>query len=85
MTATSYPLHEEDWQGLFIRKIADAMGGSGELDLSLWAPDGPRHSSIAYACNADDASWLLELAHRGGIAHLLRTKPFAALGVGGGC
>ena len=83
MVATSYPQSETDWQGLFIRKIADSMGGSPLVDVSLWAPDGPRHVAVQYACSDSDAAWLKGLALRGGIAHLLRTKPVAALGVGG--
>ena len=75
MTATSYPRDEGDWQGLFIRKIADAAAASPDIDLSLWAPDGPRHANISYACSSDDADWLSDLAQRGGIAHLMRTHP----------
>ena len=84
MVATSYPRDMADWQGLFIRKIADTMGASPELALSLWAPDGPRQESVEYACDDSDREWLGELAGRGGIAHLLRTSPLAALGAGGG-
>ena len=84
MTATSYPLHEDDWQGLFIRKIADAMAESPVVDLSLWAPDGPRHADVGYACSVSDAKWLGELAQRGGIAHMLRTHPLAGVALGGG-
>lgn len=82
MTATSYPSTEDDWQGLFIRKIADAMGESSSVNLSLWAPDGPRHSSVEYACDSSDAKWLADLAQRGGIAHLLRASPMSAVGLG---
>lgn len=80
MVATSYPQSEDDWQGLFIRKIADAMGQSPELHLSLWAPDGPRHQAVEYACSNADAAWLGSVAQRGGIAHMLRSSPVAALG-----
>jgi glycosyltransferase involved in cell wall biosynthesis len=82
MTATSYPSNEDDWQGLFIRKIADAMGASASVNLSLWAPDGPRHSSVEYACDSGDAQWLANLSQRGGIAHLLRTSPISVVGTG---
>ena len=84
MVATSYPLAEDDWQGLFIRKIADAMGGSSEVELELWAPDGPRHPAVDYACSVEDTVWLAELARRGGMAHMLRSSPIAALGKAGG-
>ena len=78
MVATSYPRNAADWQGLFIRKIADSMGDCPELVLSLWAPDGPRHPQVDYACDEDDRAWLDGLAERGGIAHLLRTAPLSA-------
>jgi len=83
MVATSYPQSEIDWQGLFIRKIADAMGESPNVDVSLWAPNGPRHQSVEYVCTPSDMAWLNDLALRGGIAHMLRTNPIAALGLGG--
>lgn len=79
MVATSYPRSEEDWQGLFIRRIAHAMGENPDISLSLWAPDGPRHSEVDYSCTADDARWLDRLANEGGLAHLLRKRPFFAL------
>jgi hypothetical protein len=84
MVATSYPLAEDDWQGLFIRKIADALGDSPAVDLALWAPDGPRHAAVEYACTQADTAWLAELAQRGGMAHVLRSSPLAGLGKAGG-
>ncbi len=86
MVATSYPDSESDWQGLFIRKIADAMGEgeSPAVRLALWAPDGPRHPNLDYACSTADAAWLRDLARRGGIAHLLRSNPIVGLGRAGG-
>ncbi|MEH6583168.1 MAG: glycosyltransferase [Halioglobus sp.] len=78
MVATSYPRNEGDWQGLFIRRIAQAMGESPDIALSLWAPDGPRQEDIQYSCSPDDARWLEQLAEAGGIAHLLRKQPFKA-------
>jgi glycosyltransferase involved in cell wall biosynthesis len=80
MVATSYPRDKADWQGLFIRKIADAMGADPGLKVSLWAPDGPRHARVDYASNMADQQWLEGLALRGGIAHLLRASPVSALG-----
>jgi len=84
MVATCYPESEDDWQGLFIRKIADAMGESPAVDLSLWAPDGPRHQAVDYACSSEDAAWLGRMIQRGGIAHLLSSNPVSGLGMGGG-
>ncbi|MBT4521677.1 MAG: glycosyltransferase family 4 protein [Halieaceae bacterium] len=79
MTATSYPGTETAWEGLFIRKIADAMGENSAINLSLWAPDGPRHARVHYACTASEAKWLADLLARGGIAHLLRKHPLKTL------
>lgn len=84
MVATSYPRDRSDWQGLFIRKLADTMGSTPELVVTLWAPDGPRHEAVDYACDAADREWLGKLAGQGGIAHLLRTRPLAGLGYGAG-
>lgn len=75
MTATSYPRSPNDWQGLFIKQLADALAQNNRLNLSLWAPQGPRHASVTYAGSATDAQFLGKLAARGGIAHLLRTNP----------
>jgi len=82
MVATSYPRNAFDWQGLFIRKIADAIAADDDVALSLWAPDGPRHANIDYVCNAGDSRWLSSLSRQGGIAHLLRNKPLTGLSNG---
>ncbi|MFT7176071.1 MAG: glycosyltransferase involved in cell wall biosynthesis [Halioglobus sp.] len=84
MVATSYPRSEEDWQGLFIRRIADAMGENPDIRLSLWAPGGPRHADVDYSCSPDDSRWLDTLAEEGGLAHLLRKRPIFALFRAGG-
>lgn len=76
MTATSYPRSEQDWQGVFIRQIAHALAAKNGVSMSLWAPDGPRQSQIHYRCSNDDQQWLQTLSEQGGIAQLLRKKPF---------
>lgn len=81
MVATSYPRSEVDWQGLFIRRIAHAIGESPDLQLSLWAPDGPRQHNVVYSCSASEAKWLEAVAEDGGIAHLLRKSPGKAMWV----
>jgi hypothetical protein len=82
MSATSYPRTGEDWQGVFIRHLADALAESDNCDLSLWAPRGPVNDCVSYRCNAADEAWLGALAERGGIAHLLRGNKVQALGTG---
>jgi glycosyltransferase involved in cell wall biosynthesis len=77
MSATSYPRTAGDWQGVFIRNIAEAL--AEDCQLSLWAPDGPRPAGVHYACTASDQQWLAQLAARGGIAHLLGKSPIRGL------
>lgn len=77
-SATSYPRTDADWQGVFIRNIADGLASQTGVTLSLWAPEGPRHAAIRYACNDADRDWLAQLAKRGGIAQQLRENKAAA-------
>ena len=72
MCATSYPRSTTDWQGIFIKKLADALGEDPDLSLSLWAPKGPISEKVRYACSEEDTGWLQRLTEEGGIAHLLR-------------
>ncbi len=77
MIATSYPRDEADWQGLFIRRLASAMGDAEQLKVSIWSPDGPRHKNIAYRCTRKDIDFLDALTEKGGIAHRLKASPVA--------
>jgi hypothetical protein len=79
MSSTSYPRTEDDWQGVFIRHIASALAQREDLQLGLWAPDGPRHPNIDYHCDEADRLWLQQLAEQGGIAHLIRNNKPRAL------
>jgi glycosyltransferase involved in cell wall biosynthesis len=80
MSATSYPRTEEDWQGIFIRHLADALSDSGRCTLGLWAPRGPVHEPVRYCCSAVDEAWLASLAARGGIAHQFKGNKLRAIG-----
>jgi len=80
MSATSYPRTGDDWQGVFIRHLADALAESGHCELGLWAPRGPMNDRVSYRCNAADEAWLSALAARGGIAHQLKGNKIRALG-----
>ncbi len=75
LTATSYPRSEEDWQGIFIRRMCDALAGSGSVQLRVWAPEGPLDQRAGSALSAGDRRFLSRLADAGGMAHLLRTAP----------
>jgi len=76
--ATSYPRSETDWQGIFIRRIVDALADSTDLNIRLWAPEGPRHERVESALSSSDAQFLTRLTAAGGIAHLLRNNPARA-------
>jgi glycosyltransferase involved in cell wall biosynthesis len=73
--ATSYPRSSTDWQGIFIRHIADALADSDSIDLRIWSPEGPRHPRASSALTNSDARFLQRLTEAGGIAHLLRNSP----------
>lgn len=74
-SATSYPRSETDWQGIFIRRMADALAASDETDLRVWAPPGPLQPDAEYVCDEADVQFLSQMAEDGGIAHLLRASP----------
>lgn len=82
MTSTSYPRSDADWQGIFIRRMADALAVSPGLALRVWAPAGPLHPDASSACSAADRAFLARLQEEGGIAHLLRSDRPRALGRG---
>lgn len=72
MISTSYPADLEDWRGLFIRHLADALARRNDLHLQLWAPPGAIHARASSAATNAEAAWLADLMRAGGIAHLLR-------------
>lgn len=74
MSATSFPRSTQDWQGVFIRNISNALADHASVDLKLWAPDGPRHDAINYVCTPEEQLWLNYLMEQGGIAHLLKNN-----------
>lgn len=78
-SATSYPRNEEDWQGVFIKHIANALAEEKNINLNVWLPDGPRNPKIIYTCSNEDKEWLMKLAQQGGIAHLLNQHRIKAI------
>lgn len=74
-SATSYPRSESDWQGIFIRRMADAISATDDVELRVWAPRGPLSPHARHACDQGDQTFLARMAEEGGIAHLLRTSP----------
>jgi glycosyltransferase involved in cell wall biosynthesis len=76
MVSTSYPADLQDWRGLFIRNLTDALSERDDLRISFWAPPGEVHAGIRRVCSASDDAWLSKLVRAGGIAQLLRRHPF---------
>ena len=72
LVSSSYPTNLNDWRGLFIRHLCDAIARRDDLRVRLWAPPGQTHPNIETATTPHESAWLLELMKRGGIAHLLR-------------
>lgn len=72
MVSTSYPADLEDWRGLFIRHLSDALARRNDLAVKLWAPPGQTHPNIETATTTRESVWLAQLMKDGGIAHLLR-------------
>jgi glycosyltransferase involved in cell wall biosynthesis len=70
--ATSYPRSEEDWQSIFIRRMADALADSPQRRLRAWVPRGPLALHIESLLTPGDGRFLEQLAAEGGVAHLLR-------------
>ncbi|MBK8990211.1 MAG: hypothetical protein IPM40_00290 [Gammaproteobacteria bacterium] len=77
-SATSYPRSETDWQGIFIRRMAEGIAASGGVELRVWAPPWPLSES-GHVCDGGDQRFLKGMAEEGGIAHLLRTSPARGL------
>jgi glycosyltransferase involved in cell wall biosynthesis len=79
MTSTSFPSDSSDWRGTFIRQMVFSIAERREIELSFWGPPGELPPSVQYQCSASDESWLADLANRGGIAHLMRTRSLSAM------
>lgn len=74
-TATSYPRSESDWQGIFIRRMAEGLASSDDIEMRIWSPRGPMPPLTSYVCANGDEAFLARMAEEGGIAHLLRNSP----------
>jgi hypothetical protein len=77
--STSYPVNLNDWRGLFIRHLTDALARRKDLRVNLWAPPGEVHPDVIPATNTREAAFLAQLMQSGGIAHLLRSGGVRAL------
>ena len=76
---TSYPSSPDDWKGLFIQRLVEALAQRRDMVLRLWLPPGDIPQGTVYAATARDAAWLQRLMDAGGIAHVLRNDKLAGL------
>lgn len=74
LVSTSYPATQNDWPGLFIRRVTEALARRDDVSLRLWSPPGEFPEKVAYAATSRERLWLERLMQTGGIAHLLRTQ-----------
>jgi glycosyltransferase involved in cell wall biosynthesis len=79
MASTSFPAFCGDFRGRFIYDLAAALAIRPEVGLQLWAPPGDLPPNVLRASTSADSSRLAEMRDAGGIAHLLRTRPFSGL------
>ncbi|MAA86966.1 MAG: group 1 glycosyl transferase [Haliea sp.] len=78
--ATSYPADREDWRGVFIRHMVDALARRSDIELSVWSPPGPLPDNVRYVPTAAEERTLSDLMAAGGIAHIMRSlRPSALL------
>lgn len=80
MVSTSYPADLQDWRGLFMRHLADALGRDPAIDLTLWAPLGEAGPGVRFDVTDTEREWLAGLMQFGGIAHLVRRGGVRGLG-----
>lgn len=74
MTSTSYPQGAEDWKGVFIRQLLNALAMCPQLDMKYWGPPGDFPENATYLCRSDESIWLSWMLGQGGIAHMMRQK-----------
>ncbi|MDR7097748.1 glycosyltransferase involved in cell wall biosynthesis [Lysobacter niabensis] len=79
LASTSYPSSLNDWKGLFIQRLVEALARRPEIGLQLWCPPGPVPSGVQDGWRGNDSTWLNSLLERGGIAHMLRKHPARGL------
>lgn len=77
--ATSYPADVDDWRGVFIRHLVDALARRTDIELSVWAPPGPLPDNVRYLPDIKEERMLAGLMAAGGIAHLMRSRALSGL------
>lgn len=79
---TSYPSSPDDWKGLFIQCLLEALARRDDTSLDVWLPPGEIPHAVSRATSPSDEAWLQRLMGDGGIAHLLRTSKVRGLSAG---
>ena len=80
MVSTSYPADLQDWRGLFMRHLADALGRHPAIALRMWAPVGDAGPGVRFDVTEAERDWLAALMQAGGIAHLVRNAGVRGIG-----
>lgn len=78
LVGTSFPRNLEDWRGLFIRHLVDALARSSQIQLSVWTPPGDLPANAVQTTSKQESAWLRQLMEQGGIAHTVRMGGFKA-------
>ncbi|MBW8312518.1 MAG: glycosyltransferase family 4 protein [Rhizobium sp.] len=79
MASTSYPRDEQDWRGVFIRAMTDALARRDDVEMRVWCPPGPLPANVGQAATSEDTAWLDALSKVGGIAMAIRRRNLAGL------
>jgi glycosyltransferase involved in cell wall biosynthesis len=74
MTSSSYPNGNEDWKGVFIKQLLNALADCRQLKMNYWGPPGDLPENATYLCDSDESTWLSWMMAQGGIAHMMRQK-----------
>lgn len=80
MVSTSYPVDLQDWRGLFMRHLADALGRHPDVALRMWSPRGEAGPGVRFEVDDAEGRWLADLMQAGGIAHLMRNERVRGFG-----
>lgn len=79
LVSTSFPASAQDWKGVFIKHMVEALALRDDVDLKAWHPPGSSEENASQVASDMEQRWLVRLMEDGGIAHRLRTRPVAGL------
>lgn len=79
ITSTSYPEGEEDWKGVFIKQLIDALASFPQIKMQYWGPPGNIHKNVTYLCHVKESIWLRQMLGKGGITHIIKQRRFDSI------